>query len=86
MEVEKDLSVQQQRIDIIIIEQGNGDGAMVPDLPDGLDNLAKYNLVTYKLLRQPLEEWTLDELLCHYVSYRKLVSPNIDNLLPVQDI
>ncbi|OQW90696.1 MAG: hypothetical protein BWK78_06390, partial [Thiotrichaceae bacterium IS1] len=58
VEVEKDLSVQQQRIDIIIIEQGDGDGAGVPDLPDGLDNLAKHNLITYKSLRQPLEEWT----------------------------
>lgn len=86
VEVEKDLSVQQQRLDIIIIEQGDGDGAMVPELPDGLDNLAKYNLVTYKSLRQPLEEWTLDELLGHYVSYRKLVSPSIDDLLPVQDL
>lgn len=84
VEVEKDLSVQQQRLDIVIVKHGDDDGAMVPDLPDGLDNLAKHNLVTYKSLRQPLEDWTLDELLCHYVSYRKLVSPK-DDLLPESD-
>ena len=83
VEVEKDLSVQQQRIDIIIIEPG--DGSLVTELPDGLDNLAKYNLMTYKSLRQPLEEWTLDELIGHYVSYRKLVSPTVDDLLPATD-
>ncbi len=85
VEVEKDLSVQQQRIDIIIIEQEDSNGAVVIDLPDGLDNLAKYNLITYKSLRQPLEEWTLDELIGHYVSYRKLVSPSVDDLLPATD-
>jgi len=41
--------------------------------------------VTYKSPRQALDAWTLDELLGHLVSYRKLVSPSPDALLPVED-
>lgn len=80
VEVEKDLSLQQQFLDVIVIEQG--DHARLADVPDGLDNLGRYNLITYKSLHEPLDGWTLDELIGHYVNYRKQVSPSSDRLLP----
>jgi len=40
-------------------------------LPDGLDNLADYNLVTLKSFREALDDWALKELTEHYVNYRK---------------
>jgi formylglycine-generating enzyme required for sulfatase activity len=44
-------------------------------LRDGLDNLAGHNLLTYKSLREPLDDWALQELTGHYVNYRKQASP-----------
>lgn len=83
VEVEKDLSLQQQFVDVIVVEQG--EGAHLDEIPDGLENLAKHNLITYKSLREPLDGWTLDELIGHYVNYRKQVSPSSDQFLPVED-
>lgn len=81
VELEKDLSLQQQFVDVIVVERGKH--AKLIDIPDGLDNLARYNLMTYKSLREPLDDWTLDELIGHYVNYRKQVSPSPDRLVPV---
>src|ERR1700722_4700738 len=73
VELEKDLSLQQQFLDVAILRKGPG--GFVGQLPDGLDNLAPHNLVTFKSFRQALLDWTLKELTGHYVTYRKLVSP-----------
>ncbi|MCP4701253.1 MAG: hypothetical protein GY862_31025, partial [Gammaproteobacteria bacterium] len=81
--MEKDLSLQQQFLDIIIIEQSSG--KFPEELPDGLDNLSRHNLVTYKSLHEPLDAWAIYELFGHYVSYRKLVSPSLDKLLPAEE-
>ncbi|MCP4695419.1 MAG: hypothetical protein GY862_01020 [Gammaproteobacteria bacterium] len=81
--MERDLSLQQQFLDIIIIEQSSG--KFPEELPDGLDNLSRHNLVTYKSLHEPLDAWAIYELLGHYVSYRKLISPDLDKLLPAKD-
>jgi hypothetical protein len=43
-----------------------------PELPDGLENLRSHNLLTYKSRHEALDAWTLDELIGHYVNYRKL--------------
>ena len=43
-----------------------------PELPDGLENLRPHNLLTYKSRHEALSAWTLDELIGHYVNYRKL--------------
>ncbi|MEK7729345.1 MAG: hypothetical protein AAB354_13105 [candidate division KSB1 bacterium] len=83
VEVEKDLSTKKQRLDVLIIEQGSGQP--IAELPDGLENLARRNLMTYKSPRQPLDAWTLDELIGHYVNYRKQSSPSFDDLLPVEE-
>ncbi len=70
VELEKDLSIKQQFLDVVIIEQVKI-GELPKDLPDGLDTLAQHNLLTYKSFREPLTAWSLDELAGHYVNYRK---------------
>ena len=55
---------------------------MTQPLPDGLEDLAEHNLITYKSLREPLDAWALQELTGHYVNYRKQVSPSWKALLP----
>jgi hypothetical protein len=72
VELEKDLSVKQQFLDIVILKKTSG--TLTGRLPDGLDNLADHNLVTYKSMREPLDDWALKELTGHYVNYRKQTS------------
>jgi hypothetical protein len=69
VELETDLSLRQQLLDVVILRRQTGD--FVGPLPDGLENLATYNLLTYKSLREPLDDWALKELTGHYVNYRK---------------
>ena len=83
VEMETDLSIKQQLLDILIIEQEEGSPLTQP--PAGLDNLARHNLMTYKSLHQPLDAWAMDELVGHYVNYRKQRSPSFDTLLPVEE-
>jgi hypothetical protein len=83
VEVEKDLSTKKQRLDVLIIEQGSGQP--IAELPDGLENLARRNLVSYKSPRQAFDAWSMDELLGHFVNYRKQCSPSFDDLLPVEE-
>jgi hypothetical protein len=80
VELEKELSHKKQRLDVIIIEQTKGPPLV--EVPDGLENLAKHNLLTYKSHHQPLDAWAIDELLGHYVNYRKQESPSLHKLLP----
>ncbi len=79
VELEKDLSLKQQFLDVIIIEETTG--GPIPHMPDGLENLARHNLLTYKSLHEPLDDWALDELVGHYVNYRKQVSAKTKKLL-----
>jgi hypothetical protein len=79
VEVERDLSEQQQFLDVVIVRRRRGrfSGA----LPDGLGDLAEHNLITFKSHREALDDWALRELVAHYVAYRKLVSPSPSELL-----
>jgi len=79
VEVEYDLSVQQQFLDVVILRRRPGRLSL--RLPDGLERLAAHNLVTFKSLREALDAWALKELLAHFVAYRKLVSPTPTDLL-----
>lgn len=82
VELEKDLSIQQQFLDVVILEQQQG---RIPDpLPDGLENLKVHNLLTYKSHQESLRDWSLDELLGHYVNYRKHERQG-KKLLPARD-
>ena len=78
--LEMDLSVKQQRLDIVVVRRAKG--PQPKELPDGLGPLADHNLITYKSLREPLDGWALKELVAHSVNYRKQVSPSLDRLLP----
>jgi hypothetical protein len=83
VELEKDLSIKQQFLDVVVLRKGQGD--FQGQLPDGLDNLAIHNLLTYKSLHEPLDDWALKELTGHYVNYRKQVSPGMNDLLAERD-
>jgi len=81
VELEKDLSLKKQFLDVVILRRDQ-DGAIPEPLPDGLDNLATHNLLSYKSLREAFDGWTVKELIGHYVNYRKQESPSFDRLLP----
>jgi hypothetical protein len=80
VEVERDLSVQQQLLDVAIVRRGRG--RFPGRLPDGLDGLRPHNLVTFKSHHEALDGWALKELSGLDVAYRKLVSPSPSALLP----
>jgi hypothetical protein len=80
VEVERDLSVQQQRLDVVIVRRGRG--RFAGRLPDGLEGLRLHNLLTFKSHHEALDAWALKELTGADVAYRKLVSPSPTELLP----
>ena len=80
VEVEPDLSKQQQFLDVVILRRGPGQFA--GRLPDGLDELAEHNLITFKSHHESLDAWAIKELVGHYVAYRKFVSKSPSKLLP----
>ncbi len=69
VEVEVDLSVKKQFLDVVIIERTSDRG--IKRICDGFDNLRTFNLLTYKSLRESLTVWALEELIGHYVNFRK---------------
>ena len=75
VELEKELALQSQLLDVVIIEQTAERTPAAVELPDGLDGLRAHNLLTYKSHHEALDGWALDELIGHYVNYRKLISP-----------
>jgi hypothetical protein len=80
VELEKDLSLRQQFLDVVILRKRKG--RFAERLPDGLDNLADYNLVTFKSFQEMLDDWALKELTGHYVNYRKQLAEAGQPLLP----
>ncbi len=79
VELELELAIKSQRLDVLIIERLSDQGASpdpsaLAELPDGLDTLGAHNILTYKSIQESLNAWALDELIGHYVTYRKLVS------------
>ena len=68
VEMEKDLARKRQVLDILIIR---GHGRPLADPCDGLDALCPHNLVTYKSGQETLDAWAIEELIGHYVNYRK---------------
>ena len=80
VELEKDLSIKQQYLDVVIVRKGKG--RLREPLPDGLEDLADHNLITFKSHHESLDDWALMELTGHYVNYRKQISPSPQRLLP----
>ncbi len=79
VEIEADLSVQQQLLAVVIVRRGRG--RFSGRLPDGLEGLVAHNLITFKSHREALDAWAMKELVGHYVAYRKLVSSSPSDLL-----
>src|SRR2546421_7087437 len=80
VEVERDLSVQQQLLDVVIVRRGRG--RFAGRLPDGLEGLRPHILVTFKSRHEALDGFAMKELVGADVAYRKLVSPSPSELLP----
>ncbi len=79
VEIEADLSVQQQLLDVVIVRRRRG--RFSGRLPDGLEGLLAHNLITFKSHREALDAWAMKELVGHYVAYRKLVSSSPSDLI-----
>jgi hypothetical protein len=80
VELEKDLSHRQQLLDVVVVRRV--EGAMNRAMPDGLQDLANHNLISFKSFRESFDDWTLKELTGHYVNYRKQASQPRQELLP----
>jgi hypothetical protein len=85
VEAEKDLSVKKQLLDVLVIHKEAA--TLDCRLPDGFEGLGTYNLITFKSHQEKLSDWTLLEVVGHYVNLRKQVSPSMDEdqLLPEDD-
>lgn len=83
VDTEVELTKKRQFLDAVIVKKGGG--KLLSELPDGLDNISKHNLVTYKSHQETLDDWTVEELVGHYVNYRKHFSPSLNELLPAED-
>lgn len=83
VELEKDLSLKKQLLDVIIVRKYPG--TFTEPLPEGLEELAAHNLITFKSHHEALDDWALKELTGHYVNYRKQVSPSLQQLLPEEE-
>ena len=74
VEVEKDLSIKQQFLDVVVVEKGRTRHVRKIQKPcDGLENMCRFNLLTFKSLHEPLDLWAVEELVGHYVNFRKLI-------------
>jgi hypothetical protein len=80
VELEKDLSIKQQLLDVVILKKESGHYQGV--LPDGLDNLTTHNLLSYKSMRESFDNWAILELIGHYVNYLKQIT---EPLLPEKE-
>jgi hypothetical protein len=79
-EAEQDLSLKQQFLDLTLIRKGPG--PLPEPLPDGFEDLADFNAVTFKSSEEALDWWAMCELIGHFVNLRKQFSESMQDLLP----
>jgi hypothetical protein len=72
VEMEKDVARKRQVLDVVIV---HGTGEALADPCDGLEDLKPHNLLTYKSGQESLDAWAIEELIGHYVNYRKAFAP-----------
>jgi hypothetical protein len=82
VETEVDVSLQQQLLDVVIIRRGAE--PLTVELPDGFEDLAAYNLISFKSHQEVLDAEAMDELVSHFIRYRQQVSPRA-RVLPLDD-
>ncbi|KOR27398.1 hypothetical protein TI04_13405, partial [Achromatium sp. WMS2] len=80
---ERNTSVTQL-LDILILKRSNSEAITAP-LPDGLLPHVDIGMLTYKSHQESLTEWSIQELIGHYVGYRKILSNNDNNNLPAAE-
>jgi hypothetical protein len=78
VELEFDMSVKKQLLDVLVVRRMSSVRFDSSQLPDGLTDLADYNLITFKSHHEALNAWAIEELLGHYVNYRKIASDSVD--------
>ncbi|MCC7422520.1 MAG: hypothetical protein IT428_19750 [Planctomycetaceae bacterium] len=84
VELEMDLSRRQQLLDVVLIRRGT---KPVPrPLPDGFEDFAPHNLITFKSHQESLDGWTLAELIGHSVNYRKQAGPSPQEALSESEV
>ncbi len=77
VETELDVSKVGQFIDVLIIRKEPGE--MTRRLPDGMEDLADYNVISFKSYQEGFTAWSAKELIAYYVNYRKQLS---DPMIP----
>lgn len=82
VELEKEVSLKKQFLDVVIVRK-TADVRNI-ELPVGFENLAEHNLLSYKSLQESFDSWAIEELIGYYSNYRKIVSPSLSKLLPVE--
>ena len=83
VEVERDLSVQQQLLDVVIVRRGRG--RFAGRLPDGLEGLRPHNLMTFKSHHEALDAWAMKELVGARRGLPQARQPLADRPAPRQD-
>ena len=78
---QKFLSYKRQYSDITVIRRTKYH-ALIQVLPACLENLSEHRLI-YKSPQESLDEWTITQLITFDCDSNKLVSPSLENLLPV---
>ena len=81
--VEKDLSKKVQLLDVVVFRRTPGE--LKKALPDGFEDMAAHNLISFKSHHGRFDQWALNELIGHYVNYRKQTSGSLGKLLPESD-
>ena len=83
VETEVEVSQQKQLLDLIIVRQEQQKPIhQKAKLCDGFDNLAKYNLISYKSLHESFNTYTVEELYSYYINYSKLDAQQAVNKPP----
>ena len=82
VEIEKELKIPQFLDYLVVNKVKDTDENDSLILPDGMESLSQYNLLTFKSSKQPLDRWAIDELICYYVLFRKIISPSGQKLIP----
>ncbi len=57
----------------VVIVRGTSEALVDPC--DGLEDLKPHNLLIYKSGQESLDAWAIEELIGHYVNYRKAFAP-----------
>jgi hypothetical protein len=81
---EKNLAEQRQLLDVLLLCPDRT--LLTRPLPDGFEELAPHNLITFKSFQQTLSDYALRELIGHGINYHKLLNLSTAEFVPESDI